>query len=84
MKKVVFALMTLALSVPVYAQQPTQEPTVTELKAEIAQLKGQLWGAQQALLQCQLPQVRQDIQATQSAVQAEKAKKNETKPAPKK
>jgi len=73
LKKIVFALLLL-LAIPIIAQQPA-EPTVTELKAQIAQYKLQILQLQSALLQCQAPQVQQEVQSTQSALREEQEKK---------
>jgi hypothetical protein len=86
MKKLVVALL-LVMAAPVYAQQPSQEPTTTELKAEVAQLKMQIIQLQSQLLQCQAPQIQQEVQTTQAALEAERkavAKDKEVKPSIKK
>ena len=73
MKRAAFVLM-IALAMPVFAQQVQPEPTVNELKAQVAQLKMQILQLQSSLLQCQAPQVQLEIQAAQAAVKADKEK----------
>jgi TolA-binding protein len=73
LKKLVFTILLL-LAFPIFAQQAA-EPTVTELKAQIAQLKLQILQLQSGLLQCQAPQVQQEVQSTQNALRAEQDKK---------
>jgi|WetSurMetagenome_2_1015567.scaffolds.fasta_scaffold836798_1 hypothetical protein len=79
MKKIAFALFLLFAAAPIYAQQLTQEPTVVELKAEVAQLKMQILQLQNSLLQCQAPQVQQEVQTTQIALKAEQNAKAKSK-----
>jgi TolA-binding protein len=73
LKKIVYVLFLL-LAIPAFSQQ-TNEPTVTELKAQIAQLKLQVLQLQSAFLQCQAPQIQQEVQNTQNALRVEQEKK---------
>ena len=79
MKKLLIIL-AFAFPVAVFAQQP--EPTVTELKAEVAQLNLQIVQLQGQVLQYQYQAVQKEVSDTQAAVKAEQDKKT-AKPATK-
>jgi hypothetical protein len=87
MKLLLIFCFAFIFAFPFYSQQaapvappaasPHRDPTIAELKLEVASLKMQLLQAQGQLLNCQAPAVFREKAAAAEAVRAEREKKPE-------